>query len=118
MSDFETNEEDNSDNDNNEKEDEKNTARRIKKPYKNKPYEFTEARRKSYEKMIEIKKLKQNNKNMKKQEDKAIKREILKKTKEKIKKANVEELKNLPEDELIEKIIPKKVKPKQNIIND
>ena len=50
----------------------KNTARRIKKPYKNKPYEFTESRRKAYEKMIEIKELKQNNKKMKKQEDKAI----------------------------------------------
>ena len=90
MSDFETNEEDNSDHANCEKEEENNASRRIKKPYKNKPYEFTEARRKAYEKMIEIKKLKQNNKKMKKQEDKAIKREILKKTKEKIKKVNVE----------------------------
>ena len=69
--------------------------------------------------MIEIKKLKQNNnKNMKKQEDKAIKREILKKTKEKIKKTNVEEWKSLPEDEIIEKIKPKNVKPKQNIIDE
>ena len=37
--------------------------------------------------MIKIKKLKQNNKNMKKQEDKAIKREILKKSKRKNKES-------------------------------
>ena len=67
--------------------------------------------------MIEIKKLKQNNKNTKKKEDKAIKREILKKIKEKIKKGNVEELISLPENEIIEKIKPKKIKPKQNIVN-
>ena len=93
-----------------------------------KPYIWTDARKSAFEKMIEIKQLKDSNKKMKKKQDNEIKKEILKTSrkqlKEKVKKSNVDDLKNKVdiEDEVIEetakKVITKTRKPKPQIIED
>ena len=51
MSDFETNEENESDNTNKEKEDAKIAFKRLKKPYKYKPYIWTDARKEAFNKI-------------------------------------------------------------------
>ena len=119
MSDFETNEEDNSDHTNKEKEDAKIAFKRLKKPYKYKPYIWTDARKEAFNKMIETKRLNDSNKKIKKKQDNEIKKEILqtsrKQLKEKIKKSNIDELKSKVniEDELIEETTKNVIKNKK-----
>lgn len=83
-----------------------------------KPYEYTDARKQAFARMLEIKKLKQQNKNQKKNEEKQIKKEVIKKTKEKIKKLPIDKLKIIEEeDEIIEPVRIKKHKPKKEKID-
>ena len=69
---------------------------------------WTDARKEAFHKMIEIKRLKDSNKKIKKKQDNEIKKEILqtsrKQLKEKVKKSNIDELKRKVniEDEVIE----------------
>ena len=129
MSDYEDIESDKSnENDNDIVEKKYVSQKQTKNAKQRKPYIWTDARKAAFEKMIEIKQLKDSNKKMKKKQDNEIKKEILKTSrkqlKEKVKKLNVDELKNKVdiENEVIEetakKVITKTRKPKPQIIED
>ena len=120
MSDSETNSQ--NDLEQNEKDNDNNSTpiRKMKRDKKNRPYVWAEARKEAFSRMLEIKKLKDSNKKLKRKEDNEIKKQILKTTrkqlKEKVKKLNVDGLKskvNL-EDELIEETAKQVIKPKHN----
>ena len=93
----------------------------TKKPRKKAEYVYTDARKANFERMLEIKNLKKQNRDKQKIEEKQIKKEVKKKVLQKIKTSKLDDLK-ISEDEIIEEVknekpikkISKKSEPKIN----
>ena len=111
---------DNITSDNSNESENKNEGKKPSHRKQRKPYIWTDARKAAFEKMIEIKQLKDSNKKMKKKQDNEIKKEILKTSrqqlKEEFKKSNIDELKNKVdiEDEVINETAKKVIKHIKN----